>query len=809
MSQRGAGEQDKNLAERVFPGSSSMSAMCRSHDWAATPLGPVDHWPRSLQTAAAIVLGSSFPMVIIWGPERIQIYNDACVHIIDTGHPHALGASIHSTWPSLRERHEAIFARVDAGEQVKLTDARYRLDRSDAHTEANRFFDASFAAVSLEDGGRGGWLVTLHETTARVQAGQAEAERERLLIELAVERERMLEAQSVTKAGSWETDLPTMQVRWSAETFRLFGLDPATFTPTHEAFLDHIHPQDRARVDVAFHASFSTRDVSTVEHRVVLANGTIKHVEERWKTMVDSSGTATRAVGTCQDITQRSAADAERRELTAALEMLTDDAVSIWDEVGHIRYANGAHARLFGYDQTDFAAVALDALMPDDAAREELRLARADVRQGKSWSGTVRRRRISDGLVVSFDLTLGPIPNSEQTHYFAIARDATARLAREQHLRRVERVAGMGTLIAGVAHELNNPLSAILGFTQLLLLEPRSTEERDDLATIAQEAQRMAKIVSDLRLVARDTQADTKLARVALNDVVHHVLKTRAYALTTHNIEVRPDLADDLPDLWADRAQVEQVLLNLVVNAEQAMAAMHSGERRLIVRTRASATGCTLSVVDTGPGIPRDDLEHIFDPFFTTKVPGEGTGLGLSLVQSIIADHHGEIHVESKIGAGSAFRIDLLRAPDVVGEALKSAAPAPPARRLRVLVVDDEESVRGVVVRLLTRRGHDVVEASDGGQALMLLQASKASYDVIVSDLRMPGLGGDGLLERLQARGDGMAHRLIFLTGDTASPDARRMLAGAHVPILTKPAGLAELVQLVEQTGAQMTGEHA
>src|SRR5690606_35171231 len=194
-----------------------------------------------------------------------------------------------------------------------------------------------------------------------------------------------------------------------------------------------------------------------------------------------------------------------------------------------------------------------------------------------------------------------------------------------------------------------------------------------------------------------------------------------------------------------DAADMEQVLINLIVNAEQAMEAKDD-DRVLIVRTRATGTGIALHVVDNGPGIPRESLDRIFDPFFTTKSRTEGTGLGLSLVHKIISEHGGDIHAESEVGRGAAFHIHLPAAP-----VLQAAAPAaamhapPPTRSLRILIVDDEPAIRSALSRYLTRRGHAVDVAAEGAAALRMIEADGA-YDIVLSDLRMPGLGGDQLL---------------------------------------------------------------
>jgi CheY-like chemotaxis protein len=244
----------------------------------------------------------------------------------------------------------------------------------------------------------------------------------------------------------------------------------------------------------------------------------------------------------------------------------------------------------------------------------------------------------------------------------------------------------------------------------------------------------------------------------------------------------------------ADRGNVEQVVLNLTINAEQAMSDQ-VGERRLILRTRRTPGGAALHIVDSGPGIPAQHLERIFDPFFTTKAPGEGTGLGLSLVHNIVTEHGGVIHVDSQVGKGTAFRVELPRAPGEKAGVAEGAAAAT-GRVLRVLVVDDELAVRRVSVRFLEHLGHAVETASDGSEALDLLALGE--YDVIVSDLRMPGLSGEELLQRLREDDRGLERRLIFVTGDAASTDAARIVAEAGVPVLVKPVRLQELARVIE-----------
>ncbi len=376
----------------------------------------------------------------------------------------------------------------------------------------------------------------------------------------------------------------------------------------------------------------------------------------------------------------------------------------------------------------------------------------------------------------------------------------------DAQLRRAERLASLGTLLSGVAHELNNPLAAVRSFAQLLLLDERPPDDREALEIIEREAVRAAKIVADLRRVARQTQAEGDArAPVQLNEVVRHVLQLRGYTLATHNVEVRQDLAPGLPPVHADRGEMEQVVLHLVLNAEHSLAD-RPGERRLLLRTRPGRLGVALEVVDTGPGIPPEHLERIFDPFWTTREPGKGAGLGLSMVYGIVAGHGGEIRVESEPGRGAAFTVELpaLPAPADAGAGDEAGLPAGPG--LRVLVVDDEAPIRHSLARYLARRGHAVDQAADGREALRRLDAAAEPYDVVLADLRMPGLSGDRLLAEMRVRHPGSEHRLVFITGDALGEEMAGAIASSGVPVVFKPFELEQVARAVERRARQASG---
>ncbi|HEX6132897.1 MAG TPA: PAS domain S-box protein [Longimicrobiales bacterium] len=566
---------------------------------------------------------------------------------------------------------------------------------------------------------------------------------------------------------------------------------------------DRLHPDDAG---VARDAERITESGAVSrEYRFRDGHGTWRWIHDEQRLV-----TATEIVGSWTDVTERRAAEAALAAAELHYRRLVENSpygIYVLDRDGRFIEINQAGLEILGRtaDQVigrSFADVILPEDMPKaaeslrrrlagetDISNVELRVVRPS---GESRMLHIRAVAITDEA--------GSVTG---TH--GVARDITEDVRNQQQLRRAERLATVGTLIGGVAHELNNPLQAINNFAALLLEDAHTEQEREDLETIRREAARAAKIVADLRLLARDTQDVLgQRTSVDLNDIVRHVLRTRGYALAVRNIVVRADLAGDLPPVSADRGDIEQVLINLIVNAEQAMDAV-ADSRRLIIRTRATGTGVALHVVDTGPGIPRAHLDQIFDPFFTTKPRNEGTGLGLSLVHKIITEHGGEIYAESELGNGAAFHIHLPVAADIAVDAgaVADARLRTAVTPLRILIVEDEAAIRSAVSRFLKRRGHAVDVAVEGGEALRLLESGR-EYDAILSDLRMPGLGGDQLLARLREAGTGLDRRVIFLTGEAASGEAARVLAEVGAPVIYKPIELRALAQRIEERVAEL-----
>ncbi|MGC8826037.1 MAG: ATP-binding protein, partial [Anaerolineae bacterium] len=392
-----------------------------------------------------------------------------------------------------------------------------------------------------------------------------------------------------------------------------------------------------------------------------------------------------------------------------------------------------------------------------------------------------------------------------------VVRDMTRERVIKRQMEQTERLSALGQIVAGVAHELNNPLTSVIGFGQLLLTGPLNEEARRDVERIVHQARRMSRIVQNLLVFAREREPEW--TATDLNAVIRQVIEMREHELTVGNIQVELELAEDLPVIRADPYQLQQVFFNLVPNAEQAMREAHQGGR-LTVRAALSPDGewIRAEVIDDGPGIPPQNLKRIFDPFFTTKEVGKGTGLGLSVCYGIVEEHGGRIWAESEYGKGAVFIVELPvrpaeeAAPAVPTLPAAEETAAPPAPR-RILVVDDEDAITSMLQRILPLWGYQVTTAEDGREALRRLAHSE--HDLILCDIRMPGLKGQDLLAILQEERPELAERIIFMTGDTVSQDTQAFLQEAGRPVLRKPFTLEKLQELLNMWFAGQVGSPA
>jgi two-component system cell cycle sensor histidine kinase/response regulator CckA len=423
------------------------------------------------------------------------------------------------------------------------------------------------------------------------------------------------------------------------------------------------------------------------------------------------------------------------------------------------------------------------------------------------------RLRRADGNPVWIELTAraDPPADDHSCRVEALVRDVSERKKLDDETRDIyhqllqaEKMAALGQTVSGVAHELNNPLATILSWAERLMQRTNLDEPvRRGLDTILSESERAARIVRNLLTFARKRQ--TTRAMVDVNQVIRETISLRAYEQRVTNIEIIDALAAGLPHVFADGHQVQQVLLNLMINAEQAMIAAN-GRGTLVVRTwhDADQESVVLEINDDGPGIPDDLQPKIFDPFFTTKEVGKGTGLGLTVAYAIVQEHGGRLRLESTLRKGTSFYVEL----PITGGKLAAAtpvrarldAPADAIAGASILVVEDEARLASAVVDALLDAGYLVQHAADGEEALQKVKTD--AFDLVICDLKMPRMDGMSFYRMLSAAAPGLARRVIFVTGDVAGTDAETFLRESRCRWLAKPFRLGDLLRAVRDAVA-------
>lgn len=460
-----------------------------------------------------------------------------------------------------------------------------------------------------------------------------------------------------------------------------------------------------------------------------------------------------------------------------------DAVLTVLHATGRIREANDAVREVFGLEPHQIIGKTLvELLLPTDRVTMEGALAAA-------FAGAPARVEVQVALpgaatrVVA--LAASRLPEADPPSVLLIGRDMTQERELRVRLMESDRLAAVGELVAGVAHEVNNPLSSISAFAQLLLRESTlSASQRESIDVIRTETTRASQVVKDLLAFAR--RSEPQRAPLDVNGVVARTVRMRQYQFGEASVRVEMDLAHDLPSVMGDARQLQQVCLNLLTNAVQAMSSRGGGDLR--VSSYCIDGAVRLEVSDSGVGIAPAVRAHIFEPFFTTKKEGEGTGLGLSVSYGIITAHGGTIEVTETGATGTVFRVTLpsVSSPASDADGLGEIAPftlRSPLAGIRLLFVDDEASLRSGMEAFGAMRGFSVVVAADGASALEA--ARTRGVDAVVCDLRMPGMDGYAFHEQLRVERPGLAARTVFITGDVLTSASRGSVS--RQPVLTKP----------------------
>ena len=637
-----------------------MGARVRAFDWEKTPLGPISSWPQSLKTTIDLMMASQLAMNLIWGPERILIYNEVHRAFMGTKHPRAFGRPGREVWGEVWEATEAIHHRVFAGETVTLEDHPWTLLRNGGPEEA--FFTSYFTPIRDETGAVVANLATAFETTNAVKE---KAERDRAERALRESEARLKAAVDLVKLGRYSWNPQTNKLEWDEKCRAMWGL-PADATVDYDTWRTAVHPDDLGAVEAALQRCTDPQGdgVYDVEYRVLGNDG-----RERW--------IATR---------------------------------------GQTHFENDKPVWFYG--------VAID---------------------------VTDRKRIEKTLERRVEARTRELEEANNALRSQIAQREMAEAAVQQ----LQRLDAIGQITTGVAHDFNNLLSVVLTNARLLSRTVQGPHDQEGIELIQTAADRGAKLIAQLLAFSRQQrleplEVDLNSKLVGMSNLLSVTLGGTVQLKTTFS-----------PDLWpalVDPNQIELIVLNLAINARDAMqpggtltletfnTVIESESFRPEEPSPGDYVG--LAVKDTGTGIPDHVLPHVFEPFFTTKEPGKGSGLGLAQVFGVAKQSGGGVRIETRLGQGTAVKIFLPRARVDVADheaGFVDASKRPQTmKRLRVLVVDDDKAVLKSTVRMLDCLGYPTASAESGTEALRVL-ASNQEIDLVLADFAMPEMSGGEL----------------------------------------------------------------
>jgi PAS domain S-box-containing protein len=744
-----------------MPSENGVPAMTEEQAWLAVTAADIITWDMDLSTN---LVSCSDNAAAVWG--------------IVSGTAEEFFARVHAEDRAMAEEvaREAIEQRVEYRSEFRVI----------GPDHINRWVHCRGRVKLDPNGGAGRFVGIAADVTARKLTEKALEENEA----------RLRLALRAGRAGTWDYDVTRRTGTWSEECYQLYGVPPG-IEPTYEVWLNQVHPDDRRDIDEAMQQAIQDGTELNIVYRVQHPSSGERWLSEIGRSASDPSGRVVSMSGITIDITERKRAEqalrlSEERFRTA----LRGSPIAVFNQDRHLRYT-WLHDPGLGLSSAPILG-RTDAELwerPEEAA------AVTAIKRKVLETGQHERHEISihfGGVLHVFDLMVDPLLDShgDISGITGAIVDMSERRQIEERLRQSAKMEAIGQLAGGLAHDFNNQLHALTGLIDFVARDPGLSEDgRRDVTEIQNAAERMASLTRQILAFSR--QQVLVPETVDLNDAVLHT-KPMLQRLVGSNQEMRLELTREPQWIRVDRTQLLQVLMNLVINARDAMP--DGGQLTLRTGTRvvgssefnAKARGrvgrgkyAELIVSDTGRGIEPQHLPHIFEPFYTTKPVGEGTGLGLATVDGIVTQSHGYIWAESTVGEGSTFTI-LLPVAAPPEERVTVEKPAPPMSLPgRVLVVDDEDMVRHVLVRTLESEGMEVFQASEGAKALELLQELDGRVDLIVSDIVMPVMGGPELAEELSNRFASLP--IIWMSGYPRETVFGRGRLGEHEPFLQKP----------------------
>ena len=723
----------------------------------------------------------------------------ACLILISTSTPAAIGKAY----------------RLEPGEHIigRGSEATVRIDDhgvSRKHARIVRSEDGGCHVTDLEST-NGTLLNGVPVTTAELQEG------DRLQIgtvtvfrfskrEVLEQREEQLrQALSAARVGIWDWNVRSGLVTWSEQVDRLLGLGVGKLSGRAMDLDEVVHGADLPRVREVLRAALEKKTQVDVEYRIEPQGSGWRWISCKGDVLCDASGTPTRVTGTVMDITARKQAEQELQRQSLIFESIYDGVV-ITDLAGGIIDWNTSAERMFGRNKAQALGQTLfSVLHPEEPDRTTAQVLTALERLGR-WSGELEFRR-KDGTMCWCESVVVPLRDSEGRAIanIMVQRDTTERKQLQAHLVVADRLASVGTLGAGVAHEINNPLAYMLVNLHLIREGLERLERQAPAAPVAslqqlvrettEGAERIATIVRDLKVFARGEQ-ETRLMPVDVRRAVELACKM-ADNVIRHRARLVTEFEPVAP-VEASESRLCQVFLNLLLNAAQAIPedGPRASEHEIRVVIRAGERGrVVVEVRDTGMGMTPEVLGRIFDPFFTTKPVGVGTGLGLSICHGIIESMGGSIQAESEPHRGSTFRVVLRAATRELEVLPRQATGGPSNARARVLVVDDEPNVTLALQRSLAA-DHEV-ETANSAQAALRRVSEGMRFDLILCDVMMPGMTGMDLYDELGRCAPEQAGRMVFMTGGAFTPRTVSFLRDVPNLKISKPLDLPQLRELV------------
>jgi PAS domain S-box-containing protein len=823
------------------PTASDAQALIARIDWASSPLGAASTWPQSLRTAVDIVIHSPMPMLLLWGQQLTQIYNDGFALLAGSKHPHAFGQPTHLIWPELKDFTDPIYSAVLQGQVRTYSEQRFTLQREGR--ESDFWLDLTYSPIRDEAAEVAGILVTAIETNERRRIALELEQRSAASLKAQRETEERLQlALSATDAvGTWDWDISEDRFIADAHFAQLHGVDPAMANqlPISE-YLHGVHPQDRALIARSIKHCITHGSEYAEEYRLLQTDGQMRWVFARGRCYKDHHGRPIRFLGAALDLTERKHTEQALRQSQTELQLIINAMpilISYVDREERFRLNNAAYLDWYGLTPQElYGRTILEVLGEEAYALRAPHITEALSGRPCCFSistphrdGSIRQalmnylpRHGPDGAVNGFYIfvideterkkTEEALRNLNETLEERVAArtrqlaDANERLQNEMFereraedaLRHAQKMEAVGQLTGGIAHDFNNMLTGIIGSLDLMqryIAEGRASEIGRFTEAAVSSANRAAALTH--RLLAFSRRQSLNRTPLNANELIRSLEDLLSRTKGDH-IELKLQLAEDIWRVNTDVSQLENALLNLVINARDAMP--EGGELQIetanvyldgsdITTLEPVNAGdyVMIAVSDNGTGMTPSVLAKAFDPFFTTKPIGQGTGLGLSMIYGFAQQSGGHVSLFSLPGRGTSVRLYLPRLhstePDKVLSPVVGEAPAAIAGET-VMLVEDDAAVRMLILDLLKELGYRAHEAEDAKGALPVLE-SDLRVDLLVTDVGLPGMNGRQLAEIARQHRPGL--KVLFMTGYAEIAAERQGFLEEGMDMVSKP----------------------